>query len=172
MHEVGRLWETAQISMAQEHLSTQITRAVMAALALHLETTATVSPQRVAVVSTSPGEMHALGGQIVADFLEAQGWSVLNLGPDTPVEGLVQLTRERNADLVALSTKLSSHLLSVTRTCQLLRQLPNPPYIVAGGRAYGGDAAQALAVGADSFCDDPHQLLDLLGQRFGRDAPD
>jgi methanogenic corrinoid protein MtbC1 len=170
MHEVGRLWESARISVAQEHLATQITQAAIVELSLHLHGGEPVGNGRVAIVSSSPGENHALGGQMVADFLEAQDWSVLALGADTPAHELVELARGRGADLVALSTALPGHLLSVTRTLQLLHQLPLPPYLVVGGRAYGGDAALARAVGADAFADDPQTLLELLQRQFGRDG--
>ncbi|HET8978669.1 MAG TPA: B12-binding domain-containing protein [Solirubrobacteraceae bacterium] len=162
MHEIGRLWETAQVSVAQEHLATQITQATIASLGLHLAGGEPVGAGRVAVVAASPGERHALGGQMVADFLEAQDWTVLSLGPDTPLHELVGLVKTRGAALVALSTALPGHLLSVTRTCQLLRRLSPSPYIVVGGRAYGGDAGRARAVGADGFADDPRALLGLL----------
>jgi methanogenic corrinoid protein MtbC1 len=71
MHEVGRLWETSEVSVAQEHLATQVTQVVIASLGLHVYGGRPVGAGRVAVVSSSPGEMHALGGQMVADFLEA-----------------------------------------------------------------------------------------------------
>jgi methanogenic corrinoid protein MtbC1 len=171
MHEIGRLWETAQISVAQEHLSTQITQAAIATLSVHLQGRPPVGAGRVAVAASSPGEMHVLGTQMVADFLETQGWEVLNLGADSPAAEVAELAHRRAAAVVALSTALPGHLLSVRRTCQLLRQLPQPPFIVAGGRAYGGDAQRALALGADAFADDPECLLDLLGHRFGGDAP-
>jgi methanogenic corrinoid protein MtbC1 len=166
MHEIGRLWETAQLSVAQEHLATQITQAVIASLGLHLTAGDRIGAGRVAIASSTPGELHALAGQIVADFLEAQGWTVLALGADVPAHELVALAHEREAQLVALSTALPGHLLQVTRTCQLLRQLPTPPYIVAGGRAYGGDATRARAVGADAFADDPEGLLAHLREHF------
>jgi methanogenic corrinoid protein MtbC1 len=167
MHEVGRLWETAQLSVAQEHLATQITQAVIVNLALHLHGGEPVGLGRVAVVACSPGETHALGAQMVADFLEAQGWTPMTLGADTPAHELVELVRAREAALVALSTALPGHLLSVTRTLQLLRRLPDRPFLAVGGRAYGGDRALARAVGADAFADDPQALLELLGERFG-----
>jgi MerR family transcriptional regulator, light-induced transcriptional regulator len=170
MYEIGRLWETAQISVAQEHLSTQITQAAIASLSLHLRSGPPIGAGRVAVTTSSPGEMHVLGTQMVADFLETQGWEVLNLGADSPAAEVAELARQRGAAVVALSTALPGHLLSVTRTCQLLRQLPEPPYIVAGGRAYGGDAQRALTLGADAFADDPERLLELLARRFAGDA--
>lgn len=170
MYEVGRLWETAEVSVAQEHLATQITQAVIASLGLHLTAGTPIGDGRVAIVSSSPGEMHALGGQMVADFLESQGWSTLALGSDTPAQELVDLAQSREAAVVALSTALPGHLLSVTRTCQLLRRLPVPPFIVLGGRAYGGDGRRARTVGADAFADDPQSLLTLLAEHFGPHA--
>lgn len=170
MQEIGRLWETAQISVAQEHLSTQITQAAIASLGIYLHGGEPIGSGRVAVVASSPGEMHALGSQMVADFLETQGWNVLNLGADVPAAEVAELARSREAAVVALSTALPGHLLSVTRTCQLLGQLATPPYIVVGGRAYGGDENRARAVGAHAFAGDPERLLELLGQRFAADA--
>ena len=69
-----------------------------------------------------------------------------------------------------LSTALPGHLLSVTRTCRLLRQLPRAPDVVVGGGAYRGDSARAPAVGADAFADDPQALLQLPADRSERDA--
>ncbi len=166
MHEIGRLWESAQISVAQEHLATQICQVVIVALGGRLVGGEPIGDGRVAIVAASPGERHALGGAMVADFLDAQGWDVMSLGADTPLPELVELVESREAAVVALSTALPGNLLSVTRTCQLLHQLPRPPLVVVGGRAYRGDEAQALRVGADAFADDPETLLELLGRRF------
>jgi MerR family transcriptional regulator, light-induced transcriptional regulator len=169
MHEIGRLWESAQITVAQEHLSTQISQMVIATLGGQIAGGEPIGAGRAAIVASSPGERHALGGAMVADFLESQGWDVLALGADIPVHELIDLTQDREAHVVALSTALPGNLLSVTRTCQLLRRLPNPPLIVVGGRAYRGDESRATAVGADAFADDPETLLDLLQSKFGAD---
>jgi MerR family transcriptional regulator, light-induced transcriptional regulator len=125
---------------------------------------------RRAIVACSPGELHAVGGQMVADFLEADGWRVLLLGADTPADELADLARGEEVDLVALSTALPVHLLAAGTACAALRRLDDPPFIVAGGQAFGGDAARARAVGADAFAGDPATLLRLLAERFGTDV--
>ena len=127
MYEIGRMWETATISVAQEHLSTQITQAVIAALALHLSGGEPVGAGRVAAVSSSPGELHAIGAQMVGDFLDAQGWTVLALGANLPARELVELVRVREAALVALSTALPGHLLSVTPNLPAAATAAPPP---------------------------------------------
>lgn len=170
MVEIGRLWETAQIGVAQEHLATQITQTVLARLAPSLEdAAAAVSGQgrrRLAIVSGTPGELHGIGARMVADFLEASGWDVLLLGPDAPVGDIVALASERAPDVVALSTSLSFNLLSAGRVFARLRELPAPPLLIAGGRAYEGQADRALLAGADVFAADPEALLRELALRL------
>ena len=170
MQEIGSRWEAAGVSVAQEHLATQITQAVLARLALRLTDGVPAGHGRKAIVSCSPGERHVLGGQMVADFLEADGWEVLALGADTPPEDLARLAASERVDVVALSTALPAHLLAAGRTCGQLRRLDAPPFVVIGGQAFGGDERRALALGADAYAPDPEALLHLLSDRFGSRA--
>jgi len=168
MIEIGRLWETAQIGVAQEHLATQITQTVLARLAPSLEDAAAAfaGDRRRAIVSGTPGELHSIGARMVADFLEASGWDVLLLGGDVPVEEIAKLSAERTPDVVALSTSLSFNLLAAGRVFARLRELADPPLLIAGGRAYEGRPDRALLAGADLFASDPEALLRELSLRL------
>jgi methanogenic corrinoid protein MtbC1 len=169
LYEIGALWEQARIGVAHEHIATQITQAVLAQLAGGLEPTGTGHGRR-AIVSCSPGEQHVLGGRMMADFLEADGWTVLSLGADTPAEELAWLAAAERVELVALSTALPAHLLAAGAACAEVRRLPEPPFIVAGGQAFRGDPTRAAMVGADAYADGPAELLAVLRDRFGPDA--
>jgi len=159
MVEIGRLWETAQIGVAQEHLATQITQTVLARLAPSLEQEV-AGRRRRALVSGTPHELHGIGARMVADFLEAAGWEVLLLGPDAPQGEIVALAQERRPDVVALSTSLSFNLLSAGRAFAALRAHCAPvPLLVAGGRAYEDDPERARLMGADVFARDPETLI-------------
>jgi methanogenic corrinoid protein MtbC1 len=169
MVEIGQLWETARIGVAQEHLATQITQTVLARLAPSLEDAALAfagDRRRRAIVAGTPGELHGIGARMVADFLEASGWEVLLLGPDAPVGEIVALAAERAPDVVALSTSLSFNLLAAGRVFARLRELGEPPLLVAGGRAYEGHGDRALLAGADVFAADPEALLRELSLRL------
>jgi len=171
LHDVGRLWEEARIGVAQEHLATQIAQSVLAELSLALTGNVAAGAGRRAIVSCSPGELHVLGGQMVADFLEADGWEVMLLGADVPAAEVAELARRHGVEFVALSTALPAHLLAAGVVCAALRRLPEPPFIVAGGQAYAGDRRRALAVGADELAEDPEGLLRLLVARDAADGP-
>jgi methanogenic corrinoid protein MtbC1 len=170
MVEIGALWETARIGVAQEHLATQITQTVLARLAPSLEDAETAfaggDRRRLAIVSGTPGERHSIGARMVADFLEAAGWDVLLLGGDAPSEEIARLAAERRPDVVALSTSLPFNLLAAGRVFARLRQQDAPPLLVAGGRAYEGRADRALLAGADVFASDPEALLRELAPRL------
>jgi MerR family transcriptional regulator, light-induced transcriptional regulator len=167
MVEIGRLWETARIGVAQEHLATQITQSVLARLAPALEAVShATDPRRLALVTGTPNELHAIGPRMVADFLESSGWDVLLLGPDTPISATIATARDRRPDVVALSTSLSFNLLAAGVVFAALRQLDPKPLLIAGGRAYEGLPDRALLMGADVFAADPEQLLRELALRL------
>ena len=102
LYENGRSWAVGDFSIADEHSATAVTQSVLGMLGPRMRT----APKdgRLAVVSGSPEERHALGVQMVADFLEGDGWEVLNLGPSTPAPDLARLVDAECPDVVALST--------------------------------------------------------------------
>lgn len=164
LREVGELWATGRISVAQEHLATATAQVLLGALAPRLERRVNVA--RRVVVASVEGELHAVGGRFVADFLEADGWSVLEVGASAPVEDLVAFVTEIRPDVVALSTTLTTHLGAAGRAFSRLRTLPQRPLLAAGGNAYAGDATLAFQLGADLFAADAEALARELRNRF------
>ena len=110
-YEIGRLWQAKRIGVAQEHLATEISRAVLARL--HALLPCEPSNGRRVVVACVEGELHDLGAQMVADFLDMAGCTVHFLGADVSPESLAELVRARPPDLLALSATAASHLPAV-----------------------------------------------------------
>ena len=160
LHEVGRLWQNGEATVAQEHLATATTQTLAARLSAQLA--ATPRPDLTAVVSGSQDELHALGSRFVGDFLEAEGWTVLDLGPATPTHDLVRTVAERRPRLVCLSTALTTNLVHVEEAIAALRRLDEPPLIAVGGHAYHRDPALAAQLGADVHASDAAVFLERL----------
>ena len=170
LYEIGRLWSHADISIAQEHLATAATQSAMARLAESLAD----GPRRVrpgtAVVACVSDELHAVGGRMVADFLEADGWRVVFLGQLTPGTGLAALAAEQGATLVALSAALPERVPLVAETCAALRGLDPAPFLLVGGQAFGGSAERALRTGADAYAEDAEAAVAAVRERFAAAA--
>jgi methanogenic corrinoid protein MtbC1 len=166
LYEIGARWSRAEISVAQEHLATAATQAAMAGLAERLAPLpgARGAARGSVVIACAEDELHALGVRMVADFLEADGWSVTWVGAMTPAEGLAELARGVHA--VAISAALPERIPLVTRAVTALLALPDPPYVLVGGQAFAGSRARALATGADAYAEDAEGAVRVLGERF------
>ncbi len=171
LYEIGRSWALGDFSVADEHSATAVTQSVLGMLGPRMRT----APKdgRLAVVTGSPEERHALGVQMVADFLEGDGWEVLNLGASTPALDLARLADAERPDVVALSTATPAGLPGAAEAVGALLGLDPRPLVVLGGQLWQGPARQeADSLGADLVVDDPRELVGLLRERFPPLPPD
>jgi DNA-binding transcriptional MerR regulator/methylmalonyl-CoA mutase cobalamin-binding subunit len=100
LRRLGDEWHSGQLSPAQEHHATSVLQDVI------LETVRRFTPGANApriVVSTLPGERHALGAAMVAATAAAEGWRVTYLGADLPVDDIALAAQSAAADVLALS---------------------------------------------------------------------
>ncbi|CAK0774818.1 MerR family transcriptional regulator, light-induced transcriptional regulator [Gammaproteobacteria bacterium] len=134
LYDVGSLWEQGRISVATEHLATAITESL-----LNLVYPRLFSQPRLGksvVVTCATNEHHQIGGKMVADIMEMNGWRSYFLGANTPTSDLLALIREKNPDAVALSLAVHFNLESLLQTTARVRtEFPEVPILV-GGQAF------------------------------------
>jgi methanogenic corrinoid protein MtbC1 len=165
LYDIGRCWAVGDFSIAEEHAATAVTQSLLGMLGPRMRT----APKdgRLAVVTGSPEERHALGVQMVADFLESDGWEVLNLGASTPARDLARMADRERPDVVALSTATPAGLPGAAEAVSALRELEAPPLVALGGQLWRGQAREdAERLGADLVLEDPRELIALLRERF------
>ena len=150
--EVGTRWQAKRLSVADEHLATEITLAQMERLRARLVPSPV--PGGHVFVACVEGEGHGIAARMLADFLLIDGWSVDYLGANTPTADLVDLAERRRPDLVALSVTQPQHLPAVATAAKALRRLSPPPRIIAGGAALRARAKTATALGVDAAAPD------------------
>jgi PAS domain S-box-containing protein len=133
LERVGQLWETGEISVASEHLATNI----VARLIPEIRRSALNQPPngRTAVIACPDMEMHQMGGQVVAELMESYGWKTHQLGASTPTEDLIQFIGHFQPDLLCLTLSLPSHLPRLVAVLELVNaKFPKLPILI-GGRA-------------------------------------
>ncbi len=164
LYDVGHRWAAGAINVAEEHYATAVTRQLLEQLSKRIRVPP--SDGRLAVVSGTPGELHEIGARMVADFLQADGWEVLELGASTPAADLAALVDSERPDLVALSTATAGSLPGVAEVLSCLRRLQTRPLIVVGGQFWMAEASHvAQALGADLVAHDPSALVALARER-------
>jgi methanogenic corrinoid protein MtbC1 len=167
LREIGRLWESNRITVADEHLATAITQAAMARLYERLFATSETGG-RLLLAACADSERHEVGLRMLCDVLEMEGWDTVFLGPTVPIPDLVKMVRERKPDVVALSASIGPHLARVRAAVEALRAGlgDGAPLIAVGGRAFHDDPSLAAQVGADFTADDAVEAARELKERF------
>ncbi len=162
--EVGEAWARGEMSIAGEHLATSITLEQMAyvreAGRRKDDVGATV------VVAAVEGEMHSVGTRMIADLFHIDGWDVAHLGQDTPAADLVELVRDRRADLVVLSVSHPERLPAATEAASMLKALGDAPAVFVGGRGIS-PAGERGAIEADLVISDPLQAIRVAREILG-----
>jgi methanogenic corrinoid protein MtbC1 len=165
LREIGHRWAMGALNVAEEHYATAVAQSILDGLSRRFKR----APKdgRLAVVSGTPEELHALGVRMVADFLEADGWEVLQLGPGAPARDIAQLVESEQPDVVALSTATAGVLDGVVEVIRALSALDPRPCIVAGGQFWTAETSPtALDFGADLVLQDPRELVATLHERI------
>jgi MerR family transcriptional regulator, light-induced transcriptional regulator len=164
LYEVGRLWESNKITVAQEHMATAIVQWSIAQLYPHVQLAQTSRGN--AVITGVQGEHHQVGANLVADALEASGWTVRFLGTDMPHEGILQAVEEHRAELLGISTTMLVH---VPQVCDLIGKVKrrfgkDTPRIVLGGGAFRNSPNLVVDLLADGVALDVRSALDLCNR--------
>ncbi|MEI7987942.1 MAG: cobalamin-dependent protein [Chloroflexota bacterium] len=165
--EIGRLWQTHQISIAQEHYSTAITQTAMALLYPRLFSTHQNGKRLVAACVS--GELHEIGIRMVADFFEMEGWHTTYLGANTPARTIPAVLIEQQAHVLAISISLTVHLsalvemIQIVRTCDECRKIK----ILVGGHPFNVSPSLWKRVGANGYAADAMSAIRVANQLVG-----
>ena len=161
LYAVGHEWAVGRLNVAEEHYATAVTQQLLGELGALMRTPP--ADGRLAIVSGTPGELHALGPRVVGDFLEADGWEVLQLGAATPAPDLVALAASECPDLVALSTTTAGSLPGVADVLRRLQACDPRPLVVVGGQFWTEETSRAArGLGADLVVRDVRHLAAVL----------
>lgn len=134
LYQVGELWEQNKISVAKEHLATSITEGLLNLVYPRIFATERVGKK--AVVSCGANEFHQIGGKMVADILELNGWDGHFLGANTPIEDLLNHVEDVQPDIVALSLSILSNKEALIRSIDSIQGDFPQMDILVGGQAF------------------------------------
>jgi len=131
LDEVGNAWGRGEIEIRHEHFFSEVLEDELRRLRAPLESAAKGRP---VVIASLPNELHGLGLQIAALAIVTAGRSVRVLGPQLPVEEIVQAARALNASAVGLSVSIFAEPEETAREITAVRErLPAGISLLIGG---------------------------------------
>lgn len=129
------------------------------------------SKQGVVVIGQAKGDVHDIGKNIVSALLAVNGFEVHDLGTDVDVKEFYVKAQELNADIVGISTLLTTSLPYMSDTLSYITDTGNRQrfnYIVGGGPVTPDFAKN---IGADGWSRNAFDCVNLCKQLIMRNAP-
>lgn len=138
--EIGRRWESAELTIAHEHFASHLVERRLLALARGSES----GGGRLALLACPSGERHALGLLCFGALLADLGWRIAYLGADTPVDQIAAASDALQPDVVVLCAVQSRFLIE---SAAAIRRLGRERDTLLAGAGASADLAQRLEVG-------------------------
>ncbi len=138
LYKIGQLWEYNKISVASEHLATEIAGNLINEILPYILS----SPKnnKTIVLACVEGEEHKIGLKMVSDVFEKHGWHSLYIGSNTPRTELINFIEQIKPDMIGLSMSMYINISSLEVTLKMItRNFPAIPTIIGGqGLIYNG----------------------------------
>lgn len=156
---VGELWHEGELSISEEHRTTQITIELMNRIRQRMPRKSLLHKR--VVVTSLDGEMHWIGARVVSDFFYQDGWDVEFLGGGTPVDDLLRYLSKSPTDLLAVSVTMESAVQSLRDLVREIRSLSNAPRLILGGKIFQQNKELSMEFHGCSIANDPADAVKL-----------
>lgn len=116
------------------------------------------------VLGVVEGDTHDIGKNLVKIMLEAAGYEVIDMGRDVSCESFVDKVLETKADLLAMSTLMSSTMSSMQRVIQILdeKNIREKVKVIIGGAPIS--LSFSKKIGADGYSSNAVEAVKLVDE--------
>ena len=155
---IGELWERQEITVAEEHIATEISLRVLA-LQREAQRLQRARQDHLVMLAAPTGELHVVALRMVGNLLRESGYDVLMLGPDVPAPALAGAARRHQPDVVCMSATMPGGSDQVLVAIHEIQQAcPSALYIV-GGRGVTSRLHQGAGI---AVCERVSEVVDAI----------
>ncbi len=159
IRKVGDMFGRGEVFLPELILSAEVMKKVTEVLEAAIVGDSAQEEKAVILIATVEGDVHDIGKGIVVSLLKTQGFDVIDMGRDVPVDQIIEKALEVNADIIGTSALLTTTLIEQQKLEDELRArgLRDRFKTIVGGApcterwakkigadAYGEDASEAV----------------------------
>jgi len=167
IQEVGRLWEEGEYFLPELVVGAEAMKAALAVLDVELQKSTKGSALGKIVIGTIEGDIHDIGKSLVASIFSANGFDVIDLGLDVPVEKFVQTAKESQAHVIGISALLTTTMTNQKKVIDMLEKegIRKNFKVIVGGAPVSREWAQRI--GADAAPPDAFEAVATVKNLLG-----
>jgi 5-methyltetrahydrofolate--homocysteine methyltransferase len=122
MDEVGRRYREQEYFLPQLIASADVVKSILPFIKQKLPRTEDGEKHVKVLFATVKGDVHDIGKNVVISILESFNFTVIDLGKDVPVETVVSEAVKVKADVVGLSTLMTTTLPAMLETVEAIKK--------------------------------------------------
>ncbi|MFW9929433.1 MAG: B12-binding domain-containing protein [Candidatus Thorarchaeota archaeon] len=123
IRKVGELWDDGEYFLPELMQGAQIMQEAINILTPKLREDGQERETRGRIImATIEGDIHSIGKTIVGTILRANGFDVIDLGVDVKAETIVEEAINQNANLIGISTLLTTTMINQKKVINLLKE--------------------------------------------------
>jgi len=168
IRQAGNLFEEGDFFLPQLLMASKAMKAALSVIFPESGGEASGLQRGTVVAGTVQGDIHEIGKNLVCALFAANGFRVIDLGGDVPLDQFIQKTQELKPDLLALSALLTTTMINQKNLIEKLKAsgLRDRVKVMVGGAPVTADWAKSI--GADGYAPDAARAVDealrLVGQ--------
>ncbi|MDR0813785.1 MAG: corrinoid protein [Oscillospiraceae bacterium] len=168
MRRAGDLFESEEYFIPELLVCSDALNAGVEVLKPHIKVEGGAEKKTKVVIGVIEGDTHDIGKNLVKILVEAGGFEIIDLGRDVPAEKFVDTAIAEQADVIALSTLMTTTMLGMPKVVELLKEkgVREKHKVIVGG----GPLSQAFSdkIGADGYSKNASEALKLVKTLVGR----
>lgn len=166
MGEVGELFKKGEYFVPEMLIAARAMKSALELLRPLLVDTG-IEPIGTVVIGTVRGDLHDIGKNLTAMFLEGAGFQVVDMGVDVSADKFITAIKENKANLLGMSALLTT---TMTYTSEVIKALEaenmrNQVKVIVGGAPITQEWADQI--GADGFALDAASAADKCKELIG-----
>ena len=137
MKKIGILWSEGRISIATEHVSSNIAQSLVKIISDNHKRS--ILNKGKIIITTPVGEEHCLSCNLIESFLLSKGFNTFNLSPSTPTNALVEFIKTIHPLAVLISITLDDNIKAGQRLATKIHNQYKKLPVYVGGQALIGN---------------------------------
>ena len=129
MYDIGEQWATNKISIATEHVASNIAQTLVKII---MDKVTGTSKKKKILICVPVGEEHHIGCDVLETYLSIKGFKVFNMGTSIPTESIIGFIENNKPDIVFISITLTDNLSAGQRLVKKIKEEYNIPILIGG----------------------------------------
>ncbi len=134
MYKIGNDWESKKISIATEHVASNIATSLVKTIFDKIKKPP--NKKKTILICVPIGEEHHLACDILEVYLSSKGFKVFNLSASVPTVSIIDFIQEHKPSVVLVSVTLNDNIKAGQRLVNNIHQSYKNISLYAGGLAF------------------------------------